>query len=224
MKGNRKYDMIQVLFYNFYLIGIPVEKRESVLKEELQFVTGRLILRPYHKKDVDAVWKVVSSPLIYATTAFIPAEYPRKRVEWWFGMLQSAIHNRTGYELGIFLKSNGRYVGNIGVTNVRKENHSASIAYFIDPKLWGQGFATEAAGRMLKFAFEDLKIFRMSGSCMAHNKASRRVMEKLGYQYEGTARAELYKDGKFIDVSHFSLLYPEWVKRQKQKANPTKNN
>lgn len=181
----------------------------------LNFVTPRLVLRPYTKRDIDAVWHVVQSPKIYATTAYIPREYPRKRVEWWFGMLQSAIRNRTGYELGMFDRRSGEYVGNMGIINVKRESRAASIAYFVAPEKWGLGYATEGAERMLRFAFEELRIYRMGGSCMAHNLASRRVMEKLGFQFEGTARSELFKDGRFIDVSHLSLLYPEWEERRR---------
>lgn len=181
----------------------------------LSFTTPRLLLRQYARGDGDAVWQVIRRPEIYATTAYIPQTYPRPRVDWWFGMISSAIRNRTGYELGMFDRKTGQYIGNVGIINVRREMHSASVAYFVDPKKWGQGYATEGCNAMLRFAFEELGLFRVAGTCMAHNPASRRVMEKLGFSFEGVARAELFKDGRYIDVVHMAILLDEWERRNR---------
>lgn len=181
---------------------------------ELKFVTPRLFIRPYIAADVDSFLRVVRSPAVYATTAYIPRKYPRSRAEWWIRMVRSSIENRTSFEFAMFDRETGAYVGNIGVTNVRKEARIGSIAYFIDPERWGRGYATEGGEAMLRFAFQTLDLYRMAGTCMLHNMASRRVMEKLGFQFEGIARSELYKDGVFIDVAHLAILKPDWEARQ----------
>ena len=74
----------------------------------LRFKTERLLLRPYEPGDAEEVWRVVRRPEIYATTAFIPPNYPRSRVDWWIRYVNAAIRNRTGYELGIFDRKTGR--------------------------------------------------------------------------------------------------------------------
>ena len=181
----------------------------------LKFETRRLLLRPYAHSDGDAVWPVVRRPEIYATTAYIPRRYPRARVDWWIDFIQSAAKNRTGYEFAVIEKASGRYVGNVGLINVRLQMKSASVSYFIDPAVWGRGYATEACGEMLRFGFERLGLFRIGGTCMVKNPASRRVMEKLGFLFEGVARAELLKDGEFYDIAHLSLLRDEWRARQR---------
>lgn len=172
--------------------------------------TERLIIRPYRAKDAEKVWQVLRRPEIYATTYGIPPNYPRARVDWWFSFAANCRKNGTAYEFGIFEKESGGYLGNCGIMGVRRDLSSASIAYFVNPDFWGLGYATEAAEVMLSFAFSFLKLMRVSGSCMAANPASRRVMEKLGFVYEGTGRSELYKDGVFYDVEHLSLLRGEW--------------
>ena len=176
----------------------------------LRFKTERLLLRPYEPGDAEEVWRVVRRPEIYATTAFIPPNYPRSRVDWWIRYVNAAIRNRTGYELGIFDRKTGRYLGNAGLVNVRLEMRSASVAYHIDPDRWEQGIATEACGRMVQFGFEALGLERISGACMVVNPASRRVMEHLGFTFEGVARRELLKDRKFYDIAHLSVLRDEW--------------
>lgn len=178
-----------------------------------KLATARMLLRPYQKEDGDAVWQVISRPEIYATTNAIPRDFPRERVDGWFAFLDSARRNRTGYEYGMFDRATGAYLGNCGIVNVNPRQFSGVLSYFVNPLVWGQGYASEAAGALLGVAFGPLGLARVSGSCMACNPASRRVMEKLGFCYEGTGRRELYKDGVFHDVDHLSLLREEFIPR-----------
>lgn len=180
---------------------------------QYRWETPRLFIRPYRLEDGDAVWRVVRRPEIYATTYAIPRNYPRARVDWWISFVKNSRVNGTGYEFGFFEKESGRYFGNCGIINVRKDLFSGSITYFADPDAWGLGLTTEAGEAMLRFAFDELELARVGGTCMSANPASRRVMEKLGFSYEGTGRCELYKDGIFYDVDHLSILRPEWKRR-----------
>lgn len=180
----------------------------------LRFETRRLLLRAYQPSDAEEVRRVASRPEIYATTAYIPKDYPSSRASWWISMVNTTIRNRSGYELGIFSRRTGRYLGSVGLVNVRREMKSASVAYHIDPEFWGRGIATEACARMVRFGFSRLGLYRIAGACMAVNPGSRRVMEHLGFTFEGVARAELRKDGKFFDIEHFSLLRGEWDPRR----------
>lgn len=118
--------------------------------------------------------------------------------------------NRTGYEFGMFIKESGEYIGNIGIVNISSAHNRGDITYFINPELWGQGFATEGGRAMLKLAFESLRLNRLAGCCMSCNGASRRVMEKLGLKYEGTARSELLKDGVYYDIDRLGMLSQDY--------------
>ena len=172
--------------------------------------SSRYLLRPYQAADGDAVWKVISRPEIYATTNAIPKNFSRRRVDWWFAFLENTRRSGTGFEFGVFEKRTGEYLGNCGSVNVNPRQDSGVLTYFIHPQWWGCGVATEASAAVLDFAFHELGLMRVSGSCMTCNPASRRVMEKLGFQLEGTGRRELYKDGVFHNVYHLSLLAEEW--------------
>ena len=170
------------------------------------FETARLLIRPHTKKDADAAYLVLRDPAVYRTTYGIAKNFPRDRVDWWISFQQSALKRKTGFEFGIFEKASGRYLGSCGILNVRRDFASGILTYFIAPDAWGRGFATEAGACMLRFAFQSLTLMRVGGSCMSINPASRRVMEKLGFSYEGTGRCELRKDGVFLDVDHLAIL------------------
>lgn len=177
-----------------------------------QFQTERTVIRSYRKNDANAVWKVMRHPYVYATTAFIAKDYPRWRVDVWMSCIERSIRNKTGYEFGMFDRLTGDYIGNVGLICVNDLNRSAYLTYFIDPSRWNLGYATEGAEEMLRFAFGELDLHRVGGTCMSHNPASRRVMEKCGLEFVGTVRGELCKDGEFIDVDHFSLLKDDFIK------------
>lgn len=177
------------------------------------FKTPRLIIRQYKKDDAYSVWQVVSQNKIYKTTYAIPHPYPRERVDWWFSFVKNNMRRGTSYEYGIFNRITDEYIGNVGLINIQQAHHSCSISYFIDPKHWNMGYATEAADSMLKFGFYNLKMKRISGRCMAHNIGSASVMKKLGFKFEGRGRCEILKDGEFIDVDHYSILDTEFFEK-----------
>lgn len=173
-------------------------------------LTERLLIREYEDSDADSIVRIVNNEGIYRTTYAIPRDYTKKRAKWWIKYLHSNAKNKTGYEFGMFLRDNGAYIGNTGIVNINPAHNRGDITYFIDPALWGQGFATEGGRAMQRLAFESLKLKRLSGCCMSCNIASRRVMEKLGFRYEGTARSELLKDGIYYDIDHFAMLSEDY--------------
>ncbi|HIR03778.1 MAG: GNAT family N-acetyltransferase [Acutalibacteraceae bacterium] len=174
------------------------------------FKTARFLIRPYKPSDADAVWEVVSQKEIYDTTCAIPHPYPRERVDWWIQFLKNTAKNGTGYEFGIFQRTDKRYIGNVGLINLSQRHRRAEVCYFIRRESWNNQCATEALQCMLHYGFERLRCKRIGGRCMTVNPASRRVMEKCGMRYEGTARCELLKDGRFYDIDCLSILDNEF--------------
>ncbi|MDI7740596.1 GNAT family protein [Lysinibacillus fusiformis] len=79
------------------------------------------------------------------------------------------------------------------------KHQRAEIGYFIDKNEWGKGYATEVAALMIEYGFEKLGLERIYGHCMSRNSASRKVMEKLGFKFEGTLRHAIKKGDVFED-------------------------
>ncbi|MGN0469911.1 MAG: GNAT family N-acetyltransferase [Acutalibacteraceae bacterium] len=182
---------------------------------EKTFYTERLIIREYKKSDIDGFLSVVRQPEIYETTYAIPRNYTRARAEWWFKVIKINAKNKTAFEFGMFEKSTNRYIGNVGLININSMHNRADIAYYIDRAYRNMGYTTEAAEEMLRYGFEELKFKRIGGMCMSINAASRRVMEKIGMQFEGTARCELLKDKIYYDIDHLSILDTDYFTKCK---------
>lgn len=171
--------------------------------------TERLILREYKKKDASELCRIFAQPQVYAMTIGIPQWCNKPWCEWWISTVRQNARQHTAWEFGVFLP-NGQYIGNIGIINVDLQHKKGEITYIIDTALCNNGFATEAAKRILEFGFQQLKLKRVGGLCMSVNRASRRVMEKIGMTYEGTARSSLCKNGVFYDIDHLSILDNEF--------------
>jgi RimJ/RimL family protein N-acetyltransferase len=117
---------------------------------------------------------------------------------------------RTKYQLAIALPGSNKLIGNIGIRKRDVRAYSAEMGYELDPREWGNGYATEAATAMLKFAFEQLRLHRVSANAIANNHNSLRVLEKLGMRQEGRWRENEFFKGHYWDTVVYAILEDEW--------------
>lgn len=104
----------------------------------------------------------------------------------------------------------GKVIGSIGVFrqgNIHRQ--TAEVGYYIAEEYWGKGIMTEAIKQVCKHVFDKSDIIRIYAEPFACNMASCRVLEKAGFQYEGTLRKNAVKNGKIIDMKMYSLLRTE---------------
>lgn len=108
------------------------------------------------------------------------------------------------YNWAITKKDDFKIVGMINF-RVNEHNNSVEFNYATDNRYTGNGYMTEALKLVTKFALEELKVNRIQGGCAIENFASKKVMEKCGYNFEGTLKKYLkLKDG-YHDMHMFSI-------------------
>ena len=103
-----------------------------------------------------------------------------------------------------------KVVGSIGVFrqgNIHRQ--TAELGYYIAEEYWGKGIMTEAVKQICAYVFGKSDIIRIYAEPFAYNTASCRVLEKAGFQYEGTLRSNAVKNGKVIDMKMYALLKTE---------------
>ena len=103
-----------------------------------------------------------------------------------------------------------KVVGSIGIFrqgNIHRQ--TAELGYYIAEEYWGRGIMTEAVRQICAYVFEKSDIIRIYAEPFAYNAASCRVLEKAGFQYEGTLRSNAVKNGEIIDMKMYSLLKTE---------------
>ncbi len=102
-------------------------------------------------------------------------------------------------------------IGSIGI--FRQDNihrQTAELGYYIAEEYWGKGIMTEAVRQICEYVFTESNIIRIYAEPFAYNTASCRVLEKAGFQYEGTLRSNAVKNGKVVDMKMYSLLKEEY--------------
>ena len=101
-------------------------------------------------------------------------------------------------------------IGSIGV--FRQQNihrQTAEMGYYIAEEHWGKGIMTDAVNQICDYVFKNSDILRIYAEPFACNTGSCRVLEKAGFQYEGTLRNNAVKNGKILDMKMYSLLKDE---------------
>lgn len=117
-----------------------------------------------------------------------------------------------GYGFGIFVGAS--FVGEINISNIQRGPfQSAYVGYWIGERSAGQGYTPEAVICVLRFAFDDLNLHRVQISIIPRNRASRRVVEKLGIRDEGVAVRYLEINGVWEDHVRYAITAEEWAER-----------
>lgn len=170
--------------------------------------TARLVLRGFEPSDEDAVFAYASDA---ETTRYMLWERHRSRDDT-RAFLDDylAIAYAAGvHEYAICLREEpARVVGSIGL---RKDaaHQTGELGYILHRDHWGKGLVVEAARALIDHAFERERLERIEVVAFAENARSRRVPEKLGFAFEGIARAALRVRGERRDLARYGLLAAE---------------
>jgi RimJ/RimL family protein N-acetyltransferase len=105
------------------------------------------------------------------------------------------------------IEHDGDTVGDLAV-QLHDSGRQAFLGYTIRRDRQGHGYATEAAGAMVDALFAD-GVHRIVASIDPANTASRRVLEKLGFRFEGRALSAVFVRGQWADDDRFALLADE---------------
>ena len=101
----------------------------------------------------------------------------------------------------------GRPAGSIGIFRQGDVyRRSAELGYWLGEEYWGRGIMTFAVRELCGEAFRRYDICRIYAEPFARNIGSRRVLEKAGFQLEGTLRQSVYKGNELLDSCIYALL------------------
>lgn len=162
--------------------------------------TDHLMLRPITLDDAEDLFEYASDP--ENTRHTFPTHQSIEETEW---VISNLFMSSPLGNFAIELKKNGKMIGTCDL-RVNESEKSAELAYAINKKYWGNGYAPEAAKKLLELAFQDLKIERLWAKFSSENPASGRVMEKIGMEKEGILRHTKNLCGDFVDHVIYSRI------------------
>ena len=137
----------------------------------------------------------------------LPYPYTEQDGKEFISAMLSADENET---FAFAITVNNMVIGSIGIFrqgNIHRQ--TAELGYYIAEEYWGKGIMTEAVKQICEYVFANSDIIRIYAEPFANNIASCRVLEKVGFQYEGTLRSNAVKNGRVIDMEMYSLLKAE---------------
>ena len=167
--------------------------------------TERLILRAPRIEDAKAIAKLANDRRIAENTARIPHPYGLADAKAYI-----AWANETRSETAFLVTlDDDVIIGACGVGQVEGEN--PEIGYWIGVRYWGQGFATEAARAVIDYAFERFDYDALHSSARVTNPASRRVLEKCGFQWTCSGLGRSRALNSSVPIDRFRLDRGLWA-------------
>lgn len=123
---------------------------------------------------------------------------------------QREMREDLGYAFLVLREADATMLGGLTISNVRRGvAQCASLGYWIGVPHSNAGYMTDAVRAVLPYAFDTLALHRIEAACLPNNQASTRVLEKAGFQREGSARRYLKIDGVWRDHDLFALLHDD---------------
>jgi len=172
--------------------------------------TERLLLRPPRAVDISHFVPLLNDFEVAKNLSRVP--YPYTEDDGCAFVVRAAHNWRSGEDMAfaILTKAPGAYIGTCGI-------HPAQgweFGYWLGRPYWRHGYATEAARRLVAFAFDDLGVERLAAGWYHDNPASGRVLEKLGCMPDGQDQRACLSRGCHVFCNKVALTRAEYQRRK----------
>jgi RimJ/RimL family protein N-acetyltransferase len=179
--------------------------------------TERLRLRPLNLADAPEIARLVNDFEVSRYTATIPYPYDLQMALDFIATPEAAPEAASRFiddpeaalVLAIELKSSGHLLGCVGL---QKTPQGPELGYWIGREFWRRGYASEAAGRLVRLAFENFALPELIASAVTVNDASHRVLEKIGFVICGTGEIHSKAQNGDLPVIHRRLKRNDWLR------------
>jgi RimJ/RimL family protein N-acetyltransferase len=179
------------------LVGTRRERCGCVLETE------RLVLRAPRHEDLNAIARLINDRRIAENLTRVPHPYGIADAEAFFATL-----DKPDSEICFIITHGGELIGTCAVI---PREAAPEIGYWLGVDYWGRGFATEAARALIDFAFGELEHPALQAGARVSNPASRRVLEKCGFQWTGVRLSRIRAINSAAPVDRFRLDRGLWA-------------
>ena len=183
----------------------------TTLRPTYPLLTDRLLLRPFHDADLDALCVIDGDPAVTRYLYWGPRSRAEVRASLARRKKMTAIEKEgDAIRLAAILRDDGTLVGDISLHYRSREYRQGEVGFVLHPDHQGRGYATEATTVLLRLGFEELGLHRIVGRCDARNTASAGLMERLGMRREAHLRENEFIKGEWCDELVYAMLAAEW--------------
>ncbi len=181
----------------------------------IRLTTSRLLLRDHTPDDLETHHQLFSDArIMWYLQDLMTHSLAESRENLLLAIDQIDQPARKYYFLRIEDRLTNAHIGEIGYTvnAFSPLGKLVGVGYFIRDTYWGHGYTAEALQELIRFAFEDDNVYRISCGCLKENAPSERVMQKCGLIKEAEFKQYQWHDGKLKDRVEYRLLSSEWHK------------
>jgi 8-oxo-dGTP diphosphatase len=168
-------------------------------------VTERLALRPYRAEDAAELHRLINDWEVCRALAAVPFPYPRALADEWIAASAKSLAEGRAYHLAITGKEGERevIVGGVGL-RIDRAARSGHLGYWVGRRFWGHGVATEAAGRLARWALANLHLDAIEANVATDNAASVAVLRRIGFKMVGQGREHFLARGAEQPILRFA--------------------
>ena len=150
--------------------------------EPVKLESERLLIRPFKIGDEQAMFELNSNPLVQKYTGDTIVT-TKKQAEEILHNIVLKDYQIYGYgRFAVIYKSDQKLIGFTGIKYLPEVNGESDLGYRFLPEYWGKGIATESSKMALAYGFKSLQLEKILGFTELKNKASTRVLEKVGFK------------------------------------------
>lgn len=174
--------------------------------------TERLTIRPFARDDLHALHAFLSREDV-ARYHYWDARDRAEVAEIIAGRAGLTVLEHEGDRLALAVveRSSQTLIGEVFLIWNSEQHSCGEIGYSFNPDWHGHGYATEAARELLRLGFDEFGLHRIIGRLDGRNKASARVLERLGMRKEGHLVQNEFVKGEWADEIDYAMLRTEWL-------------
>lgn len=172
----------------------------------LTLQTPRLILRKLAIADAEDVFAYTSDPQVTTYTLWDVHQSIEDTYKYLNDIALELYRSGMGITWGIIEKKSGKLIGTCSLHST-PAHRRAELGYTLARDYWGQGLMTEAAKSAIAFGFHVMQLLRIQAYCAVENKASARVLEKAGMEFEGILHNYVFTKERSWNVKMYAIAH-----------------
>lgn len=175
----------------------------------MMFATNRIKLRKMTEQDIAVYHKWRNTIGVMESTSLSLDIYSLEETG---SFVQHVILGTTNSKTYLITDSaSDQPIGLTSLISIDVKNRNAELVIDIgEPDYWGKGYGQEALGLLLRYAFMELNLHRISLRVFDFNTRAIKLYDKLGFKQEGISREFLFRNGAWHHVIHMGLLQSEY--------------
>lgn len=182
------------------------------VRKDLRIEGSQIYLRPITIEDTDNVVRWRNDRKIVENFIYRKNISREEHLNW----LHNKVEAGQVIQFIICDRQTDKPLGSIYLQNFNEESRQAEEGIFLgEEEAYGRGIGTEAAELVLKYAFETLKLHKLTARVLSYNQGSRKMHEKAGYVMESYLKDELFLNGKYEDLIFYGAINPTESEKEK---------